>query len=167
MKKLCLLSLLFALTACSSDEGKKLSKIYYLGALQIDIPAGATAQIITGSKDHHVLYKYGNEKGKNYLAISQLINGYPVDFGCDVEQMVAAIFTENKNPGCNKSAYDGFKEAYKNKADVSVVASDNATIYFSKKDKSNAFVKTSAGIVHVESDWLDLKNYVSIDSTNI
>ncbi len=113
-----------------------------------------------------LILRYGSEKGKRYLAFSDMKGDKTVDFGCDPAKFFGAIFTNASGTDCNQDELGAFKKVFVNGHDVGSWSGDKLTVYFSvSNDKSFLFAFDSSGkSIKIDSDFLsksELKNVVS------
>lgn len=103
-----------------------------------------------------LLFRYGAEKGKKYLAFSNITPDESMNFGCQAEVFFAVLFTAATNESCNSDELSAFKGVFVEGHDVGGWTGNKLRIYFSiGKDQSFLFAFDDAGnAIKIESDFL-------------
>jgi hypothetical protein len=149
--------ILLALLQCSCIAySQDISLVY--SEMRFNIPSGYS---IIGSTDlagGMLAFRYGSERGKDYIAFTDITYKSDSDYGCQISDFYIELFTPSKNTKCNKKHLNDLSEAlFKNKV-KKVWRSSNVIInYLKSKDNSESLVFVCAkggGTVQVDSDFL-------------
>ncbi|WP_198263144.1 hypothetical protein [sulfur-oxidizing endosymbiont of Gigantopelta aegis] len=117
-----------------------------------------------GGQDNILIFRYGNEKGKKYIAFTDMTNDITIEYGCAVNVFYNDLFSENKNTSCNLENLDIMRKTFIENKDVVVWKINNYILnYSSGKDKSFLFLSGRSGkLIKVDSDFIDKKIYKNI-----
>lgn len=167
MKKINLLPLLLFLAAFGGHASVKPEKmdLLYNGHV-FSVPQKASVIASIGGSDNILALRYGAEKGKRYLAFSEIKGDEAVDFGCEPAVFFGAVFAASADAGCNPDELNAFKKVFVEKQDAGKWVGDKLTVYFSiGKELSFLFVFDGAGkAIKIDTDFLskaELKDVVS------
>jgi hypothetical protein len=126
--------------------------------MRFNIPNGYS---IIGSTDlagGMLAFRYGNTKGKDYIAFSNITNKSDNDYGCPVGEFYIELFTPSETTRCNKKYLDDLANALFTDKVKKVWRSQNVIINYlkSKNNKESLiFVCKKDGVtVQVDSDFL-------------
>jgi len=70
--------------------------------LRFDIPGDFSLVANIGDSQNVLIFRYGDELGKRYLAFSDMSNDKTIDYGCPVAVFFEGVFSGPVNPGCNQ-----------------------------------------------------------------
>ena len=167
MTKISLLPLLLLLTVfgCHASVNPGKIEVSYSGYVFL-VPQKASVIASIGGSDNILALRYGAEKGKRYLAFSEIKGDGAVDFGCAPSVFFGAVFAASADAGCNPDELSAFKKVFVEKQDAGKWAGDKLTVYFSiGKEQSFLFVFDGAGkAIKIDTDFLskaELKDVVS------
>jgi len=159
--------LLLTLSPFSIAETNTTRFIY--SSLDFYIPSNPT---VVGSKagyDNFVFFRYGDEKGKRFLAFSNMTNDKSVNYGCSAENFYAKLIDENKDYSCNKTEIESFKKYFASNSETGKWNGDNFTsYYFYNIEKSFLFIFKDNTSIKIDTNFLSLnelkdivRNYVT------
>lgn len=147
---------LLSTASCQAEIPKDSMGFYYQGT-QFEIPANPSSIGFTGSSDDFILFKYGEEKGSNYLSLGNMLNDDPVQYKCTISNLLKATAdTKHKNP-CDKTELKTFQGAFEQFEKLNVQSPSNAEIYAAKTNKASLlFVLTGGKTLKIESDFMSI-----------
>lgn len=132
--------------------------------LKLNLPADFTVIGHLGGQDGFLVFRYGHEKGKKYIAFSDMTNDDSIEYGCSVSVFFNDLFSDNRNTPCNSETLKIMRKAFIEKSDVAVWMVNGYKLnYSSDKDKSFVFLSGENGkLIKIDSDFLDKKDYENI-----
>jgi hypothetical protein len=143
-----------------SDENDV--RFFYSG-FDFHIPKGATVIGTEGSQDNFTFFRFGNRKGKEYLAFTDITNE-SVDYGCSTQQFFSHLAGISGPSTCSSQEIDSFKKIFVSNSDVGEWSGKSLTSYYFFSDsKSFLYVFGENKIIKIESDFIsksDLKNVI-------
>lgn len=165
MKKWFVLLVGLVSIGCTASEPPAKTDLFYSGHF-FTVPQNAFVIASTGGDDNMLILRYGPDKGKKYLAFSDIRGDKSVDFGCDPSKFFGALFSNMSGIDCNQDQLSAFKKVFVNGHDVGSWSGDKLTVYFSvSNDQSFLFAFDSSGkSIKIDSDFLsksELRNIVS------
>lgn len=150
------LSLIFAMSAYSQPD----VELRY-SDLKISLPSKFTLIGDAGGSDNILIIRYGKEKGKKFIAFTDMANDKSIEFGCPVNVFFQDLFSGSDATSCNEKNLDIFRETFITNKDVEMWSVGNYVVNYSGgKDKSFAFISGKDGkLVKVDSDFLSKDDY--------
>lgn len=144
--------LLRSCTACSKDVVLDYSE------MRFHIPDGYSVIISTDLMNGMLAFKYDAEKGKKFLAFSDVTNDSSIDYGCSPGEFYVELFEPTGATKCNKRALDAATKGLLNEGVAKTWKTSNIIIYylkFKEGPESLAFVcKKDGRTVQVDSSFL-------------
>jgi hypothetical protein len=160
------LSLLLLLTifGCHASINPVKTDLLYSGHV-FSVPQNAFVIAAIGGDDNILILRYGPERGKKYLAFSDITGDNSVEFQCEPSAFFEALFTASTGEGCNQDELNAFKRVFIKNHDIGQWVGDKLTVYFSiSQQQSFLFVFDDAGkAIKIDTDYLsktDLKEVV-------
>lgn len=155
---------IFSAMACASSDNDRVDLRY--SGFQFDVPRGAEAIGSTGGKDNFLVLRYGQDKGKKYLAFTDMTNDESVEYGCAPAKFYVAVFSADADAGCNGEQISAFRKVFLTDGESAVWKGDNAVVYYAVSSgmKYLFLVKDGSRVIKIDSDFLsetDLKKVVS------
>lgn len=128
---------------------------YYQGLL-FKIPSGFQVIADLPGAEDFMAFRYGREKGKKYVAFSNLSKDSSVDYGCPPKEFFGQVFRGSGRTSCNPEAVSAFRQNFVNHDNTRIWEIRDMVVYYSKTDgKSFAFVATKDGMVYkIDSDFM-------------
>lgn len=155
MKAWLLLLAGLALGGCSTTGKPATTQLLY-GSHMFTLPDNIFVIAPAARSADMLIFKYGPEQGKKYLAFSRAAANDELDFGCPRADFFAAVFTRQADSGCAREALDEFRKAFVDGRETGVWRGNNLTIYFSVDSrKSFLFTFDQAGrSILIDTDFL-------------
>jgi hypothetical protein len=149
--------ILLALLLCSCVAySKNISLVY--SEMRFNIPQGYN---IIGSADlagGMLTFRYGNKKGKGYIAFTDITHESTSDYGCPTGEFYIELFAPSEITKCNKKLLDELSETLLKNRVKRVWETPNVVInYLESKNSSEKIVfvcKKDGRTVQVDSDFL-------------
>lgn len=150
------LSLIFAMSAYSQPD----VELRY-SDLKISLPSKFTLIGDAGGSDNILIIRYGKEKGRKFIAFTDMTNDESIEFGCPVNVFFQDLFSGSGATNCNEKNLGIFRETFITNKDVEVWAIGSYVVNYSGgKDKSFAFISDKNGkLVKIDSDFLSKDDY--------
>jgi len=148
--------LMLTLNACSQSD---IELLY--SDLKINLPGEFTLIGNVGGNDNILIIRYGDEKGKKYVAFTDMTNDKSLDYGCPVKVFFEELFSGSNDSGCNAKNLSIFRETFVDNKEVEVWKAGSYIVNYSGgKGKSFVFVSGDDGkLVKVDSDFLKKEHY--------
>lgn len=155
---------IFSAVACASSDNDRVDLRY--SGFQFDVPRGAEAIGSTGGKDNFLVLRYGQEKGKKYLAFTDMTNDDSVEYGCAPSKFYVAVFSADADADCNGEQVSAFRKVFMNDGEGSVWKGGDTAVYYTVASgmKYLFLVNEGGRVIKIDSDFLterDLKKVVS------
>ena len=116
-----------------------------------------------GGEDNILIIRYGSDKGKNYIAFTDMTNDKSLDYGCPIKVFFDDLFSGDDST-CNAENLSIMRETFIDNKDVELWQVGGYTVRYSGgKNKSFAFVSAEDGkLVKVDSDFLKKERYKAL-----
>ena len=132
--------------------------------LKFNLPDNFTLIGDMGGKDNILVFRYGDIKGKNYIAFTDMTNDNTIKYGCSASVFYNDLFSANSDTNCNIENLNIMRNAFiDNKEIVIWRINDYVLNYSSSKDKSFVFLSGKNGkLIKIDSDFIDKKAFKNI-----
>lgn len=119
------------------------------------IPPGQSAVGSNGGEDNFLVFRYGEQKGKRYLAFTDMSNDLSIKYGCEAIDFFSEVFESNGNEKCNRNELVNFKKVFLLGAEIGVWKGGDATAYYTIGDsQSFVFLFGNNRIIKIDTDFL-------------
>ena len=131
--------------------------------LKVKLPGQFTLIGDVGGEDNILIIRYGSDKGKNYIAFTDMTNDKSLDYGCPIKVFFDDLFSGDDST-CNAENLSIMRETFIDNKDVELWQVGGYTVRYSGgKDKSFAFISAEDGkLVKVDSDFLKKERYKTL-----
>jgi hypothetical protein len=126
--------------------------------MRFKVPDGYS---VIGSMDQGggmLAFRYGKEKGKNYIAFSDKTNDSSIDYGCPPGEFYTELFSPTGSTGCHKKELDILTEGFLKGGVIKVWKTSNIIInYLNTGRDAGSFVficRDDGKLIKVNSDFL-------------
>ncbi len=145
---------IFSAVACASSDNDRVDLRY--SGFQFDVPSGAEAIGSTGGKDNFLVLRYGQDKGKKYLAFTDMTNDDSVEYGCAPVKFYVAVFSADVDADCNGEQISAFKQVFLSDDESSVWKGSDANVFYTLSSGVGYLflVKDSGRVIKIDSDFL-------------
>lgn len=154
-----LISILFVLLFLPTSalgEGSSVKFIY--SDLAFYIPAEASIIGTKGGDENFTFFRYSTNKGKDFLAFSDMSKDNSSHYGCDPQTFFGLLAGEPHPNDCNKSEVESFRQHFVGNSDKGRWNSAEFTVYyFVSAGQSFLFVFKDDKTIKIDSDFLDKK----------
>lgn len=125
--------------------------------LRFSIPAGFTVVGDIGDSQNMLIFRYGDEPGKQFLAFADMTDDQTVDYGCPAGTFFKAVFFETTAAECDQTLIQAMQENFVVGRKVDTWSKDTYSLaYSSHGDKAFLFViGDDAKLLKIDSDFLD------------
>lgn len=161
------IALFIVLLALSSNTFSQANIELIYSDLKLSLPnnfmlIGALGDM--GGQENILIFRYGNEKGKRYIALSDMTNDTSVEYGCSIGLFYNELFSDNKNTDCNNENLNIMRKVFIENKEIAVWAVNGYVLNYSAgKGKSFVFISGENGkLIGVESDFIDKRTYKNI-----
>jgi hypothetical protein len=158
---LILIIALFSFSCCAEEESNHVKFIY--AGFDFYVPSNPTVVGVKGGEDNFTFFRFGSEKGSDYLAFTDITNE-SIDYGCSAQEFYAHLAGVSDISTCSKSEIDSFKKIFVGDSEVGEWASDKlVSYYFYSRSKSALLIFSKDKIIKIDTDYLsmpDLKNII-------
>lgn len=156
---------LFNAAAWASSENISVDLRY--SGFQFNVPSGAEAIGSTGGNDNFLVIRYGPDKGKKYLAFTNMTHDESLEYGCAPAKFYAVVFSADEEAGCNEEQVSYFRRIFLSDDESSVWNGLDAVVYYTGASgiKYLFLVKGGSRLIKIDSDFLsekELKKVVSV-----
>ncbi|MDX1695441.1 MAG: hypothetical protein R3208_16885 [Ketobacteraceae bacterium] len=150
-----LTSLLFFGLATVAQAATSLIELKYSG-FSFSVPDNMVAIGSNGGRDNFLVLRYGPEKGKRYLAFTDMTNESSVMYQCDPATFYSHVFGVIKNSDCNRVQLASFRDIFLSENNYEVWQSGDTTGVFVRASGMNyVFLLGDKGrVAKVDSDFL-------------
>lgn len=152
------LALLFLIcsSGCFSSGGFDTVDFHYSG-LTLRIPANACVIASNGGDDNVLIFRYGPEKGKKFLAFSDLTHDSSLSYGCEPAVFFDDVFNENGQSNCNREQLNVFSEVFLTDVEKGSWVGSEMTVYFTiGKEHSFLFAcDANKKVIKIDTDFLN------------
>lgn len=150
-----LVTLLFvfflSLSACAQPR----IKLVY-SDLTFSLPGSISAMGDAGGGQNILIVRYGDVKGQNFIAFSDMTNDSSLDYGCPAAVFFRGVFSDSVDKACNKESLDIMRQVFVEGKDVASWSTKDYEIKYSKDhNKIFAFIIGGNGkLVKIDSDFI-------------
>lgn len=142
---------ILSLPACAQPR----IKLVY-SDLNFNLPSSISAMGDAGGEQNILIIRYGDVRGKNFIAFSDMTNDSSVDYGCPASDFFHGVFSDRASPTCNKDNMSLMRQVFVEGKQVESWSVNGYEIAYSKGDKKTfAFVIRDNGkLVKIDSDFI-------------
>jgi len=132
--------------------------------LKLSLPSEFTLIGHLEGQEGFLVFRYGNEKGKRYIAFSDMTDDASIEYGCAVNVFFNDLFSDNRDTPCNSETLDIMREAFIENRETAVWRVNGYVLnYSSGEGKSFVFLSGENGkLLKVDSDFIDKKTFQDI-----
>lgn len=147
--------LILALLGCNSAKPPIKTNVVYLNN-HFYIPPQPTLAGTLGNNADLLIFRYSNEKGKKYVAFSNLKNDITIDLGCPLETFFEDLFEGETSNSCDNNQLSAFKKSFIEGHKIKTYTLGNRNAFYSAGESINfIFVFDKNGnAIKIESDFL-------------
>jgi hypothetical protein len=153
---LSVLLLLFSISAFSKTD---IELVY--SDIRFKIPGNFSVVGDAGDNQNILIFRYGDELGKRFLAFSDMTNDQTINYGCLPSVFFNNVFFDIDKSGCNQDNIKLMQESFVEGRQVETWSSNEYSIVYSgDKEKSYIFIIGDNGkLLKVDSDFLDNESF--------
>ena len=135
--------------------GNRIELLY--SDLRFSIPAGFAAVGDIGDSQDMLIFRYGDEHGKRFLAFADMTHDETVEYGCPAGAFFEAVFFETAAADCDQTLIGAVHENFVSGRDVATWTQDSYSLAYSDHgNKAFLFViGKDAKLLKIDSDFLD------------
>lgn len=124
--------------------------------IRFKIPGNFSVIGDAGDSQNILIFRYGDEPGKMFLAFSDLTNDKSINYGCPTNIFFHNVFFDSDESGCDPDKIRLIKGSFVENRSVERWSSKKYSIaYSSNKEKSYIFIIGDNGkLVKIDSDFL-------------
>ncbi|PCJ36400.1 MAG: hypothetical protein COA99_13200 [Moraxellaceae bacterium] len=160
MKNICLIILILGSSFCFAKTDAIDVHLVYSG-FDFLIPSGQDAVGANGGDNNFLVFRYGKEKGTEYLAFTDISNDE--GYGCKSSEFYADLFEIRENSKCNKNELVTFKESLIENSESGSWKGKNTISYYSiSEPQSLVFLVYKDKVIKVDTDFLTKKELKKI-----
>jgi hypothetical protein len=125
--------------------------------LKFEIPGNFSVVGDAGDNQNILIFRYGDELGKRFLAFSDMTNDKTINYGCPPSTFFKTVFLDTDKSECNQDNVKIMQESFVEGRDVERWSSGEYSIVYSgDEEKSYIFIIGNNGkLVKVDSDFLE------------
>lgn len=125
--------------------------------LRFNIPTGFTVVGDIGDSQNMLIFRYGDEPGKQFLAFADMTDDQTVAYGCPSGTFFEAVFFEAAAAECDQTLIQAMQENFVIGRDVATWSQDTYSLAYSDHgNKAFLFViGEDAKLLRIDSDFLD------------
>ena len=125
--------------------------------LRFSIPAGFTVVGDIGDSQNMLIFRYGDEPGKQFLAFADMTDDQTVNYGCPAGTFFEAVFFETTAAECDQTLIQAMQENFVIGREVATWLQDTYSLAYSDHgNKAFLFViDEDAKLLKIDSDFLD------------
>lgn len=129
--------------------------------IRFKIPRNFSAVGDSGDSQNILIFRYGDEPGKMFLAFSDLTNDKSINYGCPASIFFHNVFFDPDESGCDQDKIKLIKGSFVEGRSVERWSSNKYSIaYSSNKEKSYIFIIGDNGkLVKIDSDFLKKESF--------
>jgi len=145
-----IIQFLFSAVALSGENEVR----FVYSGFNFYIPKGATVVGAEGGQDNFTFFRFGDDKGKEYLAFTDITNE-SVDYGCSAQKFYAHLAGVSGPSTCSNQEIDSFKKILVGDSEVGEWIGKHLTSYYFYNDsKSFLYVFGKDKAIKIDSDFL-------------
>jgi len=132
--------------------------------VKFTIPSDYTLIADVGGSDNILIFRYGDEKGKRYIAFTDMTNDVSVDYGCKVDVFFNVLFSKDKNNSCNIDNLNVLDDVFIKNKKVQTWSTGKYQINYSS-DGGSSFVflgNRNGKLIKIDTDFLSEGEFRSI-----
>lgn len=132
--------------------------------LRLEIPGNFSVVGDAGDNQNILIFRYGDELGKRFLAFSDMTNDQTISYGCPASVFFKHVFFVMDKSECNQDNVKIMRESFVYGRHVETWSENKYSIAYSgDKDKSYVFIIGDNGkLVKLDSDFLDYESFRKI-----
>ncbi|WP_147436929.1 hypothetical protein [Alkalispirillum mobile] len=148
---------------CVSAFANTNVELVYSG-LKFKVPGNFSVIGDAGGNLNILIFRYGDELGKRFLAFSDMTEDKTINYGCPASTFFKGVFFDNDNPECDQDNIKLMQESFVEGRDVKKWSSGEYSIVYSGDNKkSYIFVIGDNGkIVKLDSDFLEFEAIMKV-----
>ncbi|HFB63994.1 MAG TPA: hypothetical protein ENJ60_00500 [Aeromonadales bacterium] len=132
--------------------------------LKFNLPGNFTLVGDLGGKDNILIFRYGDKKGKNYIAFTDMTNDKSIDYRCSPSIFYMDLFSKNNNTRCNKEKINILNTVFIDNNEIITWKTEKYTLnYSSDHNKAFVFISGKDGkLIKIDSDFISRKEFKSM-----
>lgn len=121
------------------------------------MPAGFAVVGDIGDSQNILIFRYGDELGKRFLAFADMTHDETVEYGCPPGTFFEAVFFEKAAADCDQTLIEAMQENFLRDRKVATWTQDSYSLAYSDHgNKAFLFViGKDAKLLKIDSDFLD------------
>lgn len=125
--------------------------------LRFEIPGNFSVVGHAGNNQNILIFRYGDELGKRFLAFSDMTNDKTINYGCPVSTFFKGVFFNSDNPECDQDNIKLMQESFVEGRDVDKWSSGEYSIVYSGDNKKSYIflIGDNGKLVKLDSDFLE------------
>jgi hypothetical protein len=131
--------------------------------MTFSIPDGYQVIVSSDMGNNMLAFIYGEEKGKKFIAFTDLTKDTAIDYGCPPDQFYSELFTPTGRTKCHKRELDILSKGFLKDGVTKVWKSQDAVLNYLRLDndgKSFVYICREDGrTIQVDSDFLTEDGY--------
>ncbi|MCE8025237.1 hypothetical protein [Billgrantia aerodenitrificans] len=140
-------------------------ELVYSG-LRFKIPGNFSVIGDTGGSQNILIFRYGDELGKRFLAFSDMTDDETLDYGCPASSFFMNVFFGTDDSGCDQDSINIMQEYFVEGREVEKWSENELSVVYSgNREKSYVFIIGDNGkLVKLDSDFLEKESLKKIVS---
>ncbi|WP_043518410.1 hypothetical protein [Halomonas sp. BC04] len=132
--------------------------------LSFEIPGNFSMIGDAGGSQNILIFRYGDELGKRFLAFSDMTNDQTLSYGCPASVFFKNVFFDGDDSGCDQDNIEIMQESFVEGRKVERWSeNDYSVVYSGDREKSYIFIIGDNGkLVKVDSDFLEKESLKKI-----
>lgn len=125
--------------------------------LRFEIPGNFSVVGDAGDNQNILIFRYGDELGKRFLAFSDMTNDKTINYGCPASTFFKGVFFNSDNPECDQDNIKLMQESFVEGRDVDKWSSGEYSIVYSGDNKKSYIflIGDNGKLVKLDSDFLE------------
>jgi hypothetical protein len=150
---------------CNAENAPGRIDLAY-GGYVFSIPKNIVVVADAGGDDNILIFRYGQEKGKRYLAFTEMGKDKNLKFGCKPVEFFDSAFSKKEGTECDNAQVLAFKKMFVQGRDVGEWAGNKTTVYYSigKKQSFLFLFDKSDNAIKIDTDFLNKSEFKNIVS---
>jgi hypothetical protein len=135
--------------------GNRIELVY--SDLRFSIPAGFAAVGDIGDSHNMLIFRYGDELGKRFLAFADMTHDETLEYGCPAGTFFEAVFFETASADCDQNLIKTMQQNFVTDRKVATWTQNSYSLAYSDHgNKAFLFViGDDAKLLRIDSDFLD------------
>jgi len=132
--------------------------------LKFEVPGEFSVIGDAGGNQNILIFRYSDQRGKRFLAFSDMTNDETIDYGCPSYVFFSKVFDLSDNSSCNDDNIEIMRDTFVEGRDVEAWSiNDYEVVYSGSGKKSYAFIIGNYGkLLKIDSDFLGIEAFRSI-----